>query len=443
MKRYSIRLHLIIFLVTVIFLGCCFACCSQKTENLKSIDTTTELPQVIEGTTRTRLNDASDWKYDDNTKGTLQVSEEGKKIDPKRRLVEWKAKGFGGRGKLEKKWEIEIDKNQEYPIRYVFSYPDSWFIGDWYVVDPVTGRNPKRDYHFEKSELYGLMLSGPTDGEYVFGCKNHVGVSSYCWRIKDGINIWVGSLMAFDSSQFFIIKNNLIHIDMSPPNKITKVAPWNGEKIWAIASKNNISPSFSKDYKEIACGIATISDSLFTLLDNGHLYKIDSDSGKWILVNDMSQKPIAISAAGENLLVLLSDGSLIEIDGQSLKVKTTFKTGIDLSMGADGTPINYWVQSIGSKILIANEERLPDKASYIFDTKNNACTPFGDDNVFTINSSLIIEDQKQLRGVDPETLETLWWIDKKGLGENAHVAWLDWRGVCVISDTKIMCFGPK
>ena len=63
--------------------------------------------------------------------------------------------------------------------------------------------------------------------------------------------------------------------------------------------------------------------------------------------------------------------------------------------------------------------------------------------VSAINSSLIIEDQTQLRGVDPETLQTLWWIDKKDLGENAHVAWLDWRGVCVISDTKIMCFGPK
>ena len=75
MKRYSIRLHFIIFLATVIFLGCYFAGCSQKTENLKSIDTTTELPQVTEGA---RLNNVSDWKYDDNTKGTLQVSRKEK-----------------------------------------------------------------------------------------------------------------------------------------------------------------------------------------------------------------------------------------------------------------------------------------------------------------------------------------------------------------------------
>ncbi|MCE5176309.1 PQQ-like beta-propeller repeat protein [bacterium] len=442
MEKRSIKLHLIFFVATAIFLCCCFTGCSQKIENLESVDTAVKSSQ-IEEVAKTYLNDQGDWKYDDNTKSTLQVSEEGKKIDPKRQLVEWRAKDFDGRGKLEKKWEIEIDKNQEYPIRYVFSYPDSWSIGDWYVVDPITGKNPKRDYHFEKSELYDLMLSGPTDGKYVFGCKNHVGVSSYCWRIKDGINIWVGSLMAFDSSQFFIIKNNLIHIDMSPPNKITKVAPWSGEKIWAITSKNNISPSFNKGYKEVTCGIAAISNNLFTLLDNGHLYKIDSDSGKWTLVNGVVQKPIAISTIGKSLLILLSDGSLAEIDGQSLKVKAIFKTGIDLGISADGAPIDYWVQSIGSKILIANEERSPIKASYIFDSKNKTCTSLGCNDVFTLNSSLIIEDQTQLRGVDPETLETLWWIDKKDLGENAHVAWLDWRGVCVISDTKIMCFGPK
>jgi hypothetical protein len=96
----------------------------------------------------------------------------------------------------------------------------------------------------------------------------------------------------------------------------------------------------------------------------------------------------------------------------------------------------------------------PSEVEYIlFDTLSGHQTVLGKPapetlnyipKVAIINGSLIYQDSPtQIRGVDPDTLETLWWIDKKDLGENAHVAWLDWRGVCVISDTKIMCFGPK
>lgn len=60
-----------------------------------------------------------------------------------------------------------------------------------------------------------------------------------------------------------------------------------------------------------------------------------------------------------------------------------------------------------------------------------------------LNGALINQSNGQIKEVDPDTLESIWWIDEKDIGPNPRINILDWRGVCIISDTKIMCFGPK
>ncbi len=432
-------------LIVMMFINCGFLGCSQKSDNLPPAFTKAP-SKITQEEAKIGSGNLNDWSRDEE-KGASHVSKEGAKIDPNRQLVEWKPKGFDGKGQLKKTWATKIDKENEYGIDYAFAYPDSWYIEDWYAIDPITGKPPLRDNsEAVKSgidqSLIGMELSGPTDGEYVFGCKWHVGLSSYCWRTKDGVNMWVGDLLAFGNSEFIIINNNLFHIDLLS-DRVTKVKPWTGEKIWTIVSKSHIGRTLNSGHKQFTTGIAKTSNSLFILLENNHLYKININNGDQELVKSISREPIAIAAIGENLLVLSSDGSLSEVDAKTLMELKHFETSFKIVKDTDGVPSYYWIQSISSKVLIANTERSFKKTSFLYDTKNNSGVKFENQDVFAINSSLVIQSNSQIRCLDPDTLKPLWWIDLKDEGKNAHVAWLDWRGVLVISDETIACYVPS
>jgi len=439
MNNSPIMLRCWISIILALFI-CSFLGCSQKIDNSVLKDTKESL-KVAQEEVKINPDKIDDWHFEDNNIGSPIISEEGKKIDPNRKLVEWKAKSFEGRGQLKRKWDIDIDKEEEYGISYVFAYPNRWDIGDWYSINPLVGKQPSKEIIIPPNEeyMYGCTLSGPTDGEYVFGCKWHVGLSTYCWRLGDGKNMWIGEQLAFETSDFVIIDNKLFHVDS---NRIIKVKPWTGEQIWSIFSKSQIKYFLSGYYEQNSCGIANTSNKLFVLMENGHLYDIDVDTGEQELVKYTQQNPIAITASGDDLLVLTSDGSISELNAQTLEESKHFETGYKLKKSTNEMPVYYSIQSIGSKIIIA-DNGWPQSSSFLYDTKSKTGIKYDKQDTFVINSSLVFEDDKQIKGVDPETLETLWWIDRKDItGSNAHVAWCDWRGVCVISDDAISCYAP-
>lgn len=250
--------------------------------------------------------------------------------------------------------------------------------------------------------------------------------------------MWIGEQLAFETSDFVIIDNKLFHVDS---NRIIKVQPWTGKNIWSIFSKNRITYSLG-DYCKYSRRIVNTSKNLFVLIENGHSYRIDLNTGVQELVKCTQQNPIAITTAGDDLLVLTSDGSISEINAQTLEESRHFETGYKLKKSTDEVPIYYNIQSIGSKILIIDNE-WPESNTFLYDTKSKTGIKYDKQDTFVINSSLVFEDDKQIRGVDPETMETLWWIDRKDItGSNSQVAWCDWRGVCVISDDTISCYAP-
>ncbi len=378
-------------------------------------------------------------------------------IDDISNFTQWLPVPFKKEGKLQKKWAHEFEPNKNRSEVYAGGLPSGWsllstyLIDDGYmsgVIDPDNGKfTPK---------LHG---EGITDGRYVFIDHSLGPNSAHCRKIENDETCWSNLDSTWDASpHFFIVNHCLIYsIDSDNIKGIFRVDPRNGKLIWAIKLKNPINNNYR--FSCISSGeyvfalVSKLSNDKYVIGYNkavwAKLFRIDPRTGD-IKLSGLSYGETLCSISNNKKLLItdINPNKYSIIEPDTLNQKT-----INLNIYPETNKfVKSSAESIGRYILIDlhvydhNDSKLvflldpesPENIRTIINPQSNNAM-----SVKCINSSLIIEDQKQIRGVDPDTLEILWWIDKKDLGENARVAWLDWRGVCVISDTKIMCFGPK
>ena len=365
----------------------------------------------------------------DGSKNWKEIWERENFSEP-RIVKEWMPNVFAAQGVLSLKWSY--DKTVD--MKIATAIPEGWIIGqgksydpnqETGIYDPAKGWRPKK-----------IGMPGVTDGTNVYGyIWPRYSSPTSCWDIKTGEEIWSNQQIIYGNSQYLIVDSALLFISKPSSINIIRHEPTTGGILWSMMTKNDYSGNSNVSWVKTNESLMIICNRFTTDNDKvipkeSLIYKINPKSGAFQTLKISGLNSTSVCSIGDFVWILFPDGTLIEIDSTGLK-----ETRAYIAKQLDS------IQSVGKKIIFANKA----KTQYaIFDPASETITNIGDcDKAYSINSSLIIEDQTQLRGVDPDTLETLWWIDKRDLGENAHVAWLDWRGVCVISDTKIMCFGQK
>jgi len=338
---------------------------------------------------------------------------------------EWISNPFKSKKEgLTKYWEYTIGRESSYTNFLIKSLPGGWLIDSNYILygSLLKGMILPLDGKFMK---YTDLPIGPTDGALVFGSQYFQGTNPIqCWDLKSREIVW--SNLSYPPGLYnwsYLKGNKLISVYSTDKCYIYILEQANGEVLWGLES--------SAEYQ--ATQSILNNSTLFVVLSAKNLdnkntlvsINIETKTIKTLSCNSITD----IINLGKRIFILEGGNSLIELDYEKMNEIHKYQV-----------PETVELSPIAGKILLKNNQ---ESRFYLFNPDTGMKKDLSSINAITINSSLIIEDQKQLRGVDPDILETLWWIDKKDLGENAHVAWLDWRGVCVISDTKIMCFGPK
>ncbi len=163
MKSGTFNSFLCFSLFVTMFLNGCSATPSPDTQPKK----------VVVESVKTQLEKKPNWrrKPPSELSNPVPVPPETQ-IDPNRKLVEWKAKGFVGKEQLVNTWSKKIECNEYWLITPVFAYPIGWGIGECYIIDPITGMAPKYE-ELEDDSQFAITEPGITDGEYVFGCLAH------------------------------------------------------------------------------------------------------------------------------------------------------------------------------------------------------------------------------------------------------------------------------
>jgi hypothetical protein len=355
------------------------------------------------------------WEYMPENEKTILVQPSIKINEHK--LSEWKPRVFFGNSQLAYIWQKAINKN-DLEGDYYASYPDAWDIADSFYVNPLTGEFP---VNIKLDDNSSPPRGGITDGNYIFGFYSHKLSQSGCWRIKDHYKIWE-NLAALTSTKFYIINNNLLHTQKSFV-QINRLNPWTGKIIWSISTP--------KDNDQIISSTPTDKYLFVTIANESHfeIDRINPEDGKADVVLSSENEIKDLTTIEDNLWILFETGELFNFDCESFKQLKSINVG------------NYnKLKQIDNKLLLSNTDE--NKYS-LFDPSTETITPLDTPSAKVINGSLIFEDDKQLRGIDPDTQETTWWIDLDENMKNAHVEWLDWRGVLVVSDNEIACYAPK
>ncbi len=366
-------------------------------------------------------------------------------------FAEWCSEPFSSEGELTQRWEIDTPKNYEYSK--IMATPNSWLIEDIIATEsiqqkPIIGRRisitpengeikplPNIFTPGDKEFHMDLACLGTTDSIHVYASNSFMlGGTGSCWDLSSNKIIWSNYVVDGFANKFTIVGDSLIYIHENPSDELkifSGLVPATGDILWSTKLTNEKIDWLS------------LNESIWVLPLNGtELLRVNSKDGSKTSINLISIVDKLLGTIGHKIFLLTRSGSLILLD--TIKMEQSELTIPDFNVDESSNVLfNKYLfamsrsdKSSQYEIVSFDQIKQTFKKTQVFNLPSETL-------VSAINSSLIIEDQTQLRGVDPETLQTLWWIDKKDLGENAHVAWLDWRGVCVISDTKIMCFGPK
>ncbi len=201
-----------------------------------------------------------------------------------------------------------------------------------------------------------------------------------------------------------LIKTGILAESINRENdicSINSIDPWTGEVLWEITN-----PLYDLPYAKTSDKYAfvALNDSKRGI---SYLTRIDPGTGKVDEVKLPYYEIRAIEPIGKNVWVSSSEGHLSMIDAESMKTASSVKI---------------------------------TKESLLYDPGSGKSMTINAQSANVINGTLVLEEKDKIMGADPKTLETTWWIDKKDLGDEASVVWLDWRGVLVRSKGNMACF---
>jgi hypothetical protein len=379
-------------------------------------------------------------------------------------LEEWVPEPFVGEGRLKAIWKLDTKKSANERYYGVMSVPNFWLLdaSRWLnnesvslsmvLIDPSSGELLVSDYNNLTDDLYHRRL-GPTNGRFIFSDRIAQGAFLFpCWRYPDSAFKWEMkeiSIYGQIYSKMHIINGLLLYVSVdSDETAYTSRINYNtGEVIWKRSFKNMKLVDYA------------ISDDFACLLFNNHrIASINIQTGDAEYLQLDITNAVAVETSNERMFLLNEDGILSSINLVSYKVVNETQLPVshieqpilnrdysDIYLGFNDTSID----KISNNLLLVTTSG--DCKRFIFNITTQEVKELPYKLAFHINGNLIVYKENTeteeydvaiVQSLNPETLEPIWWIDleKEDLGDNPRVIWCDWRGVLVMSDTKLACF---
>ncbi|HOO96800.1 MAG TPA: hypothetical protein PKV16_05520 [Caldisericia bacterium] len=352
---------------------------------------------------------------------------------------------FEGSGQLQMSWKTEIGIfNVDPSIMYntdIIPLEDFWVL---IMTDPSNTYSQKSFLINPKNGETKLVDISPgvSDGETIWMEQDTAG-STVCWNKTKG-NIWLAK--GFNSSEglfhdysFEIAGGRLLLVSNKGNNRlhscnISTINPITGIIEKSITSDIHVSSIFSTSTSNLAlleCYNTTqiISDniSIDTLIY--HYFVLDT--------YNLETKEVFV---GQYLQLIKAGDSLFAYEGENLhKLSDTLDTFS--STFEIGERLKFDKGSVGNYFL-AVESTDSESEYLLINYTSGEVKPLTLTTPQIINGILIENTISQIRAIDPDTFEPIWWIDlsDEDLGNNLRVIWCDWRGVLVMSDTKLVCY---
>jgi len=455
-KEVQMKKIQIFILVLMLCLTSFLSCSQHSTEDKKESKGTQQI-DISEGRNNTI----------DATQASTIAEEQEVKVpienDKIENLKEWIPESFDGKGKLVLRWSLEVKTPNNERYYGVTSIPGGWLMDTnrypkdsdlslkMAVMDPQTGG-------ILENSIGGDIRRriGPTNGKYIFGDTLMQGAAPRsCWNLSNKTIRWKvndATIHGESFSKMSIVSKMLIYISVNSSDvvHISRFNPDTGEIIWKQPFK---------DMNLIDYAIS--DDSAYLLFDNSELKCIELASGQIKDTGIDSSKFSAIEVIQESLSVLTSDGFLVQFDSSTYEKKQE----IQLPISEISKPMLFRqyskihldihetnISPLGDSLLLLTIE--PEKTRenfYVLDTINQNIQELPYKIVYTLNDQLISYsentetdeyDDSTIQALNPTTLKPTWWInlEEEELGENPRVIWCDWRGVLVMSDTKLACY---
>jgi len=358
-------------------------------------------------------------------------------------IEEWTPKEFDGTGKLKNLWERRKMQNPVIAsIIDIGAYPKSWG-----TIDPATG-DILRGYSDE------YRADGITDGKYVYAPQT--GDTSWVhfdtWRLSDGklIEGWGKLNLPHNRGyELVIVDGCLIQIHNPMQLVLSRLKPSNGNVLWEITTKVGVDSAwYFYENENIVALYVTTNQEADNNIKNNMVYVaiIDPSDGTThteLLFSRLDNDIIDVGSIDGMLWVLLSGGELFEINTSLLTTVNTHQINIKDGMATFPDYLEHNAQICDKYVLFEYYDEDWEMEQVLYDTEKNDVLKFLNNQLTQIiNHTLITTTDNQIQSLDPETLEPIWWIDleKEDLGDNPRVIWCDWRGVLVMSDTKLACF---
>jgi hypothetical protein len=326
--------------------------------------------------------------------------------------------------------DVVISTNKYWLLRLLIYEGLPSYSEMMYKILPETG---------EYKQLNNFL--GPTDGEYVWSCLwwRHP-YPTVCWHVDDGI-IWSNNALGGEAGNTIaIVGNQMLHensiYDHDQNTYSTYVSlfnPANGEISWRLKLENAFSwiqTGESKDRVLVRSNRAGYQEP-----PDYHYYVIGLESANIEKVFE-EENDLRFLSYGDHLFVQ-KENKLLEITEELDGFDNTIqiKDGVYIE-----SILNY---KPGEKVILYTETHEDGEVSkLIIDAITGEENTVTGSDIQIFGHSLISTTENRIQALNPSTLEPTWWInlDEEELGENPRVIWCDWRGVLVMSDTKLACF---
>lgn len=371
---------------------------------------------------------------------------------PDFKLEKWSPKPLEYKGKLVKKWTIKAEKSKSL-IDYMYyeSLPDGWImrpnretIPD--VIDKII--NPQ-DCSVVRS-VGKYVWQGKICGKYLFHTTANRGFPPLeCTDMTNWSTGWISNIEAMTSDQQVVIADGclVVGIFVAGSFVVQHINHKTGETMWEInkitgADSSRRYQSFSAGNNIFVLGEFLYDDSNFVRLI---LIKINPKDGSYecrdIYSHNQDHSEYD-SYWGNNNYVVLEGKILIHCGNSHL-----------LTINSDTMAIEkdsiLPIPAMSEMIMVGNNLVCIDwlngeKGNWIFDLNNLNNHEKLNKNIAIFNNQLMTTTSTRINQIIDEKMNIGWYIDLEDVGsdkENAVLFLQDWRGVLVVTEKELICFG--
>lgn len=371
---------------------------------------------------------------------------------PDFKLEEWSPKSLEYNGKLVKKWTIKAEKSKSLlDYMYYKSIPDGWImrpnretIPD--VFDKII--NPQDCSVVRSVEKY--VWQGKICGKYLFHTTANRGCPPLeCTDMTNWSTGWISHIEAMTGDQHVMIADGclIVGIFVAGSFVVQHINHKTGETMWEI---NKITGAdSSRRYQSFSAGnnIFVLGEFLYDNSDFVRLIliKINPQNGSYEcrdvysyfqehLENDSYWCNNNYVVCNSKILLHCGNFHLLTINPDTMAVE---KDSI------------LPVPAMSEMILVGNKLVCIDwwngeKGNWMFDLNNLNNHEKLNKNIAIFNNQLMERTPTKINQIVDEKMNIGWHINLDDVGsdkENAVVFLQDWRGVLVVTDKELICFG--